>query len=333
MGHAILCIAALAALASPCIAAAPKKTAKPKPSGEIEITQPVLFDTPESDAILAKLQVFPPDSAWHADISRWPVHPNSRALVANMGPGKPLHHNDDMNWVFVPANQKLVPIKIVDYPAESDKGPFPIPDNTPIEGWPVNYKANMDGAQRDVLQRRDDRHAVIIDPTRGLLVEFYQMLKTPAGWQCAQASLFDLKTNKLRPDGWTSADAAGLSVFAGTVRFDELQRGVIDHAIRVTARRTQKAYVYPATHHAGHTMDPDYPRMGERLRLRQNFPTEGFLPNVQVVLKALKKHGLIVADNGMDWFISVAPDPRIQAMNPEFRKVTGADFEFVVAPR
>jgi hypothetical protein len=237
-----------------------------------------------------------------------------------------------MNWVLIPPNQKLVPVKIVDYPGESDKGPYPIPDNLPIEGWPVNYKANLDGAQRDVLGRHDDRHAVIIDPTRGLLVEFYQMLKTPNGWQCAQASLFDLKTNKLRPDGWTSADAAGLSVFAGTVRFDELQRGEIDHAIRVTVRRTQKAHVYPATHHAGHTTDPNFARMGERFRLRQNFPVQGFSPNVQTVLKALKKHGLIVADNGMDWFISVAPDPRIKPMNPEFAKIKGADFEAVIAP-
>ncbi len=329
-----LAVAALAVgLSVVPTAAATKKLAKPVPGKLPRITQPVLFSTPESDAILAKLQVFPADNPYHADVSRWPVHPSSRALVAGMGPAKPLHHNSDMNWVLVPPNQRLVPVKIVMYPGESDKGPFPVPDNLPIESWPVGYKANLDGVQRDVLQRRDDRHAVIIDPTRGLLVEFYQMLKTPGGWQCAQASVFDLKTNKLRPDGWTSTDAAGLSVFAATVRYDELQRGEVDHAIRVTARRTRKAYVAPATHHAGHANDPNLPRMGERFRLRHDFPIQGLSPNAQAVLKALKKYGLILADNGMDWFISVAPDPRIPQMNAEFAKVKGADFEAVVAPR
>ncbi len=321
----VLILAAMPTLA----ASTPKKPAGKPP----RITEPVLFNTPESDAILAKLQIFPADNAYHADISRWPVAPNSRALVAGMGPTKPLHHNSDMNWVIVPPDQPLVPVKIVAYPEESDKGPFAVPHNLPIEDWPVGYKVDLAGVQRDMLRRGGDRHAVIIDPTRGLLIEFYQMLRTPGGWQCAQASVFDLKSNKLRPDGWTSTDAAGLSVFAGTVRFDELQRGEIDHAIRVTVRRTRKAYVYPATHHAGHSNDPNLPRMGERFRLRRDFPAQGFSPNVQTLIKALKKHGLIVADNGMDWFISIAPDSRIGPMNAELAKIKGAVFEAVVAPR
>jgi hypothetical protein len=301
-------------------------------TGKVRITQPVLFGTRESDKILASLQVFPPSNPWNQDVSRWPLHPNSHGIIASIGVGKPLHHNSDMNWGFVPPNQRRVPIKIVAYPQESDKGPFPIPDNLPIENWPVGYKADLDGVQRDVLHRGDDRHAIIIDPSRGLLVEFYQALKTPAGWQCAQASVFDLKSNKLRPDGWTSADAAGLPIFPGTVRFDELQRGMVEHAIRVTVQRSRKAYVYPATHQAGHSNDPNLPRMGERIRLRKDFPIQGFPPYVQAVLKGLKKHGMLVADNGMDWFISVAPDPRIPQMNAAFAKVTGADFEVVVAP-
>ncbi|MGA2034288.1 MAG: hypothetical protein ABSG68_18740 [Thermoguttaceae bacterium] len=327
MRHTILSIVAFLVLVPPCFAAG-KPTA-----GKVRITQPVLFGTPESDKILASLQIFPPDNPWNTDVSRWPLHPNSRNIIASIGPGKPLHHNSDMNWVFVPPNQKLVPIRIVAYPGESDKGPFPIPDNLPIEDWPVGYKADLDGVQRDVLHRGNDRHGIIIDPTRGLLVEFYQALKTPAGWQCAQASVFDLKSNKLRPDGWTSADAAGLPIFPGTVRFDELQRGMVEHAIRVTVRRSRKACVYPATHHAGHSSDPNLPRMGERIRLRKDFPTEGFPPHVQAVLKGLKKYGMLVADNGMDWFISVAPDPRIAQMNTAFAAVKGADFEVVIAPR
>ncbi len=148
-----------------------------------------------------------------------------------------------------------------------------------------------------------------------------------------KASLFDLKSNKLRPNGWTSADAAGLPIFPGTVRFDELQRGMVEHAIRVTVRRSRKAYVYPATHHAGHSNDPNLPRMGERIRLRKDFPIQGFPPHVQAVLKGLKKHGMLVADNGMEWFISAAPDPRIPQMNTAFAAVKGADFEVVVAPK
>jgi len=333
MRHASLSIVAiLVATALGFAADRPAKTAGAK-SGKVYITQPVLFGTPESDKILASLQVFPPDNPWNSDVSRWPLHPNSRNIIASIGPGKPLHHNSDMNWIFVPPKQKLVPIRIVSYPGESDKGPFPIPDNLPIENWPGGYKTDLDGVQRDVLHRGDDRHAIIIDPTRGLLVEFYQALKTPAGWQCAQASVFDLKSNKLRPDGWTSADAAGLPIFPGTVRFDELQRGMVEHAIRVTVRRSRKAYVYPATHQAGHGNDPNLPRMGERIRLRKDFPIQNFPPHVQAVLKGLKKYGMLVADNGMDWFISVAPDSRIEQMNTALAKVKGADFEVVVSPR
>ena len=189
--HTSLSIVAFLVLVPLCFAAG-----KPK-ADKVRITQPVLFGSPESDKILASLQIFPPDNPWNTDVSRWPLHPNSRNIFASIGPGKPLHHNSDMNWVFVPPNQKLVPIRIVDYPGESDKGPFPIPDNLPIEDWPVGYKADLDGVQRDVLHRGGDRHGIIIDPTRGLLVEFYQALKTPTGWQCAQASVFDLKSNKL----------------------------------------------------------------------------------------------------------------------------------------
>jgi hypothetical protein len=158
------------------------------------------------------------------------------------------------------------------------------------------------------------------------------MRKTDSGWQAAQASLFDLKTNRLRPDGWTSADAAGLPIFPAVVRYDELQRGRIDHALRVTVRKTRRAYVAPATHYASPHRNPEYPRMGERIRLRQDFDVSGFSAPVRTLLEGLKRYGMFVADNGIEWAVSVAPDPRIPVLHEELRRVKGADFEVVLPP-
>jgi hypothetical protein len=151
------------------------------------------------------------------------------------------------------------------------------------------------------------------------------------GWQAAQASIFDLKTNKLRPTGWTSADAAGLPIFPSVVRYDELQRGRIDHALRVTVRNTRRAFVAPATHHASRLTDENLPRMGERFRLRRDFDLSGFSPEARTILVALQRYGMLVADNGIEWAISVAPDERIPVLHEELRKVKGSDFEVVVA--
>jgi hypothetical protein len=145
--------------------------------------------------------------------------------------------------------------------------------------------------------------------------------------------VFDLKHNKLRPDGWTSADAAGLPIFPAIVRYDDIQRGIVNHAMRVTVRRTRRAYVAPATHYASRLTDPHLPRMGERIRLRQDFDTGKFSPAVQAILKGLKKHGMFVADNGIDWAISVAPDERIPVLHAELRRLRGSDFEVVTPPR
>jgi hypothetical protein len=209
----------------------------------------------------------------------------------------------------------------------------------PIEGWPAHYKRSpklktltLNDVQRDKLREGGDRHAIVVDPVNRKLYEFYQAKKTNSGWQAAQASAFDLKTNKLRPDGWTSADAAGLPIFPAVVRYDELKRGAVEHAMRVTVRRTRRAYVYPATHFASRLTDPDLPRMGERLRLRADFDVSGFSPPVRAILKGLKKHGMLVADNGQDWAISVAPDPRIPALHEELRRLKGSDFEVVTKP-
>lgn len=304
------------------------------------VTRPVMFNTPEADAILAALEVFPPDNPWNQVVEDWPLHPSSQRIIASIGPEKPFRYNPDMGFVLVPGDQKRVEVKITSYPDESDKGPFPVPGIMPIEGWPVcalrdpSYKGwSLDDIQRDKTGRGGDRHGIVVDPVNRMLYEFYQARRTDGGWQAAQASVFDLKSNKLRPDGWTSADAAGLPIFPATVRYDELKRGMVEHAMRVTVVKTRRAYVAPATHFASRHTNPDYPRMGERIRLRRDYDISGFSPEVQAILKGLKRYGMFVADNGIDWAISVAPDERIPVLHEELRKIKGSAFEVVVPPK
>jgi hypothetical protein len=302
-------------------------------------TNSVMFNIPEADAILSALEVFPPDNAWNQIVSNWPVHPNSRSIVASIGPEKPLRCNTDMGFVLVPPNQKRVEVKIIGYPDESDPGPYPVPNDVPIEGWPVDFQRNpklkhlsLDDVQRDQLKLGGDRHAIVVDPLSRMLYEFYTLRKTDAGWQAVQASIFDLKSNKLRPSGWTSTDAAGLPIFPAIVRYDELKRGSVEHALRVTVVKTRREFVHPATHYASSHTSKDLPRMGERLRLRQDFDVTHFSTEVRVILNALKRYGMFVADNGIDWAISLAPDERIPSLHEELRRVKGTDFEVVVAP-
>lgn len=301
-----------------------------------KVTRPILGTEPEADAIVSAMQVFPADNPWNQDVSRWPVHPNSAKIVATIGVDKPLRYNPDMAFVLVPPDQPKIDFKVVEYSGESDPGPYPVPDNMPIEGWPAGYQhddrlksATLADVQHDKLNLGGDRHAIVVDPAAGKLYEFFSTKRTAAGWQCAQASIFDLNSNRLRPDGWTSADAAGLPIFPAIVRHDELQRGMVEHAMRVTVRRTRRAYVAPATHFASRLTDPDLPRMGERLRLKADYDVSGFSPPVQAILKGLKKYGMLVADNGIEWAISVSPDPRIPVLHDELRRVKGSAFEVV----
>jgi len=300
------------------------------------ITEPVLFCTPEADAICSALEVFPPDNPWNQVVDDWPLHPNSQAIIDAVGADKPFRYNPDMSFILVPPNQERIDVKIADYSGESDPGPYPVPDGIPIEGWPGHFAQFQDNVPPlDEVQRGTggDRHGIVVDPGNRMLYEFFVLRKTDAGWQAAQASIFDLKTNELRPAGWTSADAAGLPIFPAVVRYDELQRGIVEHAMRVTVPRTRREYVAPATHFASSHQNPEYPRMGERLRLKADFDIGGFSPNVQAILQGLKKYGMFVADNGIEWAISVAPDPRIPPMHEEFRRIKGSAFEVVVAPR
>jgi hypothetical protein len=294
------------------------------------ITQPILFNTPEADKILEGLQVYPKNNPFNEDVSKWPLHKNSKKLIASIGENKILRCNMDMGFVLIPPNQKKVPVKITTYAEESDKGPFPIPDNTPIEGWPLEPK----GKTLEEVQRGSggDRHGIVVDPTNRMLYEFGELRKTDQGWEATQASIFDLKTNKVRPAGWTSSDAAGLPIFPAVVRYDELERGMVEHAMRVTVTKTRKAYIYPARHYASRSDDPNLPRMGERIRLRQDYDISAFSPHVKAILKGLKKYGMFVADNGLDWSISVAPDERIEPLPEELRQIKGSAFEVVLKP-
>jgi len=303
------------------------------------ITEPVMFNTPQADTILRELEVFPPDNSWNQVITNWPVHPDSKTIVASVGNDKPLRYNADMGFILVPPNQPRVEVKLIGYADESDKGPYPLPEGVPIEGWPADFQRNpklrrltLDEVQRDSAKLGGDRHAIVVDPINRMLYEFYTLRKTDVGWQAAQASVFDLKSNKLRLTGWTSTDAAGLPIFPAVVRYDELQRGSVRHALRVTVVKTRRAFVGPATHFASRHTNPEFPRMGERFRLRQNFDLTAFSPEVRAILIALKQYGMFVADNGIDWAISVAPDERISVMHEELRRVKGSDFEVVVLP-
>jgi len=302
--------------------------------------KPVPYNTPEADTIMSAAEIFPADNPWNTLVDDWPVHPDSKKLVASIGADKPLRYNQDMAFIIVPPGQKKVDVKLnQDYLAESDAGPYPVADNTPIEGWPASFQQDpklknltLDDVQRGKPSLDEDRHGIVFDPVGRKLYEFYRLTKTDKGWHADQASIFDLASNKLRPDGWTSSDAAGLPILPAIVRYDEIKRGVIDHALRFTVRRSRRAYVYPATHFASKLTDENLPRMGERFRLRKDFDTSKFSPEVRVILEALKRYGMLMADNGMDWGLSVSADERLPVFHDELRRIKGSDFEVVTPP-
>ena len=302
---------------------APAPTAKPSAAKRV-----VLFNTPEADAILSTLQIFPKDNAWNEDISYRPLHPDSSKIIHSIGGNLRFRWNLDMPFQIVPADQPRVPLHL-DYKDESDPGPYPIPEDALIEGGPLTPGPELQKFQRE--GQDGDRHLILVDPAAKKLYELFHVFRTPTGWKAGSAAVFDLTSNKLRPDGWTSADAAGLPIFPAVVRYEECERGRIDHALRFTVRKTRRAYVYPATHYASPHQDPALPRMGERFRLRKDFDITRFPPHVQAILTALKKYGMIVADNGIEWAISIAPDPRIKGLETlDHKALKGSDFEVIV---
>jgi hypothetical protein len=267
--------------------------------------------------------LFPADNPWNTDISSAPVHERSAAYIASIGEGTGLHPDFGTAWegspigipyVLVRASQPQVPISF-SYQDESDPGPYPIPAAAPIEGGP--YAGG-------------DRHVLVVDVDNLLLWEVYDARRVAGGWAAGSGARFDLTSNALRPDGWTSADAAGLPILPGLVRYEEVQAGAITHALRFTASRTQRGYIHPATHFASSSTDVSLPPMGLRVRLKASYDTGGFPAPVRVILEALKKYGMIVADNGSDWFISGAPNENWDdATLAALGAVKGRDFEAV----
>jgi hypothetical protein len=267
---------------------------------------------------------FPDDNPWNTPIDQAPVDPNSAALIASIGLNTALHPDFGANYLGGPFG---IPYIVVDsttstvsvsfqYNDESDPGPYPIPGNAPIEGG-----ATSSG----------DRHILVIDRDGWKLYELFSAYKQGAGWRAGSGAIFDLGSNDSRPAGWTSADAAGLPIFPGLVRYDEVvEQGVIRHALRFTVSDTRRAYVAPATHYASNDTNSDLPPMGMRVRLKASFDTVGYPPSAKVVLQALKTYGMLVADNGGDWFLSGTPDSRWNddELNT-LKQVKGSDFEVV----
>jgi hypothetical protein len=292
------------------------------------VTAPVLFNTPAADAIVAAMQIMPRDNPWNEDISRRPILANSDAMIAqiktDLGTRQTLQPFYEMNYVLVPDTQPRVAIAFLDYPDESDldggafpNGSYPIPSNQPIETWPRGTgNLTLQQWQMDVNNAGGDRHGIMVAPGAGSVWETWQMKLTRNGWQASNGAKFNLNSNGLRPAGWTSGDAAGLSMFVPTVRYDECERGMVEHALRLVVKRTRREYIYPATHFASSisASSTNYPAMGQRLRLKAGFVIPaGWTTEEKAVLLALKKYGAIVADNGNFFSVSVAPDNRFSS--------------------
>lgn len=271
------------------------------------------------NASLNGMRPFPGDSPWNREVAQEPVDPRSWAIIASIGADYPLRADFGSGryngarigipYVVVPEDQPMAPVEFTDWPEESDPGPYPIPPDAPIEN--AGTTADYSDAHVIVVQRDCSRPNGL-----GKLYELFQA--RPVGdyprsverWRAANGAVFDLNSNALRKAGHTSADAAGLPIFPGLARYDEVAAGEIRHALRVTVSATRKAYVHPARHWASYSSDPLLPPMGMRLRLKAGVDISKFPPQARVILRALKKYGMIVADHGANWFISGAPDER-----------------------
>jgi len=269
--------------------------------------------------------VFPADNIWNTPMDTLPLDPNSSVYVNTIGANSSFHADFGSGlwnggpigipYTTVPGNQPRVPISF-EYAGDSDPGPYPIPPNPPIEGG---------------LNSSGDRHVLVLDRDNCVLYEVYAAHPQSDGsWSAGSGAVFDLKSHALRPDGWTSADAAGLPILPGLVRYEEVAGGEIRHAIRFTAPQTRRAYVWPGRHFASSLTGSQYPPMGQRFRLRSGYDISGYSPEVQVILRAMKKYGIILADNGSAWFISGAPDERWNNdVLRQLQRLSGAEFEAV----
>ncbi len=279
---------------------------------------------------IAGCPVFPASNVWNRRVDALPVAKNSAALIRSIGLDAPVHpdfgaglydgQRIGIPYVVLSGKSTAKSTPAFDYADESDRGPYPIPDSVPIEGDP-----HPDGG---------DRHALIVDRDTCTLYELYDLRRSGNGWAAGSGAIWSLRSNRLRPAGWTSADAAGLPILPGLARYQEVAAGSIDHALRFTAPRTRRLYVYPARHFASGSADPALPPMGLRVRLKASFDIAGFPPQARAVLEALKRYGMILADNGSPWYISGAPDPgwsneQLHSLD----RIVGADFEVVDTSR
>ncbi len=263
--------------------------------------------------------VFPAGNPLNQDISHAPVDSNSAKYIASIGAGIHLHADFGtppsygIPYAVVGPRQRKVPVHF-GYTEESDPGPYPIPPNAPVEG------AGEEG----------DRHVLVLQEGPCKLYELYAASRDGSGWKAGSGAVFNLRSNALRPEGWTSADAAGLPIFPLLARYQEVKAGQIDHALRVTVAQTQRGYIHPATHLASSSSDPDLPPMGLRLRLKASFPLSSYRGQALVILRALKRYGLIVADNGSSWYITGAPSPHWNNEDlDQLKTVPGSAFEAV----
>ncbi len=271
-----------------------------------------------------KCTIFPATNAWNERVDALPVAANSAELIQSIGVGTGLH--PDFGSGLYDGSPIGIPFDVVSkqtqrlrvkfgYADESDKGPYPIPKTVHIEGGRAST---------------GDRHALLIDKDACKLFELYALYPKGGGWTAGSGAIWNLRSNALRPAGWTSADAAGLQIFPGLARYDEVARGVINHALRFTASRTRRQYVYPARHYASSSDDPALPPMGLRVRLKVSVDISGFPKQARVVLQALKTYGMILADNGSNWYISGAPNAHWS--NDDLHslgRITGSMFDVV----
>ncbi|MDX6197724.1 MAG: hypothetical protein QOJ79_875 [Actinomycetota bacterium] len=248
---------------------------------------------------------FPADNVWHADIRTLPVNAHSGQWLAHMSPTRKLHPDFGPSYDAQPVPYGI-PVTVVagthakvgvhfDYASESDRGPYPLGSDTKIEGG-----AGSSG----------DRHAIVVDKSTCRLYETFATRKSGTAWYAGSGAIWGLGSNALRPRGWTSADAAGLPILPGLLRYDEVAAGTVDHAIRFTTNTTDRRYLWPARHQAGSVSDPSYPPMGARFRLKAGYSLAGLRPDTQSVLRAMKTYGLILADNGSPWFFQGTSDTR-----------------------
>jgi hypothetical protein len=266
--------------------------------------------------------ILPAEDPLNQEIADAPVNPNSANYIASIGLSAHLHPDFGTNpsygipYTVVGAKQRKASIKFTAYGAESNPGPYPVPTNAPIEG----------GGKKG----HGDKHVLVVQEGSCMLYELYDAHRKGAGWAAASGAVFNLRSDALRPEGWTSADAAGLPIFPLLARYAEVNSGQIDHALRVTVPSTQDGYIHPATHYASSNSAPNLPPMGLRLRLKASYSLAGFSGESLVILVALKRYGLIVADNGSPWFITGAPNPGWNDENLEqIKRVPGSEFEAV----